>query len=165
MLKKIALVVFFVGLTLGCTRDDICPAETPTTPLLIVKFLDFADGEASKSVTGLRVVDATDNTIELISTTTTDSIAIPLRNFSNGTSFNFIVNAGSEDEDEINADEFNLNYTTRDIYLNRACGFITNYDDLTAQIVNEGGTNWMISFEVLTPSVENQDETHITIFH
>lgn len=164
MLKKIVVLVVLLGAILGCTRDDICPEETPTTPLLILRFFDFSDSDNLKPVPGLSVVDGTDSNIELLSVQTTDSIAIPLRNFSNTTRFSFIKDSNSEDPDEVNPDAFNVNYLTQDIYINRACGFKTTYSDLTGQLVNET-RNWIISFEVLTPSVENQDEVHIAIFH
>ena len=150
---------------LGCTRDDICPENTPTTPLLIVTFRDFANTDAPKNVTNLQVRDATNDSIILFSTATTDSIAIPLRNFSEITEFVFTKDADTTGGVVPNEDRFNLVYATEDIYLNRACGFISNYNDLSGQLINESGGNWIFSFAVLRTTVNDQNEAHLSLFH
>ena len=150
---------------MGCTRDDICPEDTPTTPLLIITFKDFANRTTLKTVDALQVRDATDESIILFSTASTDSIAIPLRNFSDRTELIFTSDANSDDLGGANSDQFNLVYTLEDIYLNRACGFIANYNDLSGQLIDEDGGNWIFSFEVLQNNVTNQDEAHLTLFH
>lgn len=164
-LKRILCSVLCLAIVLGCTRDDICPEDTLTTPLLIVTFKDFSNRTLGKNVPNLEVRDATDSSIVLFSVSTTDSIAIPLRNFDNRTELIFTRDANSTDLGGANDDQFNLVYTTEDIYLNRACGFKTNYNDLAGQLINESGGNWIFSFEVLITTVSDQDETHLTLFH
>lgn len=150
---------------MGCTRDDICPEDTQTTPLLIITFKDFANRTLSKTVPNLEVRDAENSEIVLFSVSSTDSIAIPLRNFDTRTELLFVREADTTDSEESNADRFNLLYTTEDIYLNRACGFITNYNDLSGQLINEEGSNWLFSFEVLQTTISDDNAAHLTLFH
>ena len=53
-----------------------------------------------------------------------DSIAIPLRNNSNFSKYEFILNSGSENS---NNDTIQFEYSRYDLYINRACGFKSNY--------------------------------------
>ena len=164
-LKPYLITILCVLLLAGCTRDDICPEDTPTTPLLIITFKDFSNRTLAKNVPNLQVRDAEDSSIILFSTTTTDSIAIPLRNFANRTELIFTRDANSDDLGGPNEDQFNLVYTTEDIYINRACGFKSNYNEVAGQLINESGGNWIFSFEVLTTTISDQDEAHLTLFH
>lgn len=166
-LKQIIALVITLVVVLGCTRDDICPEDTPTTPLLIITFKDFANRTSPKTVEALEVRDATNDSIILFNTASTDSIAIPLRNFTNRTELVFTSDANSTGDlsGGANTDQFNLVYTLEDIYLNRACGFIANYNDLSGQLIDEDGGNWIFSFEILQNDVTNQDEAHLTLFH
>ncbi|MEP2935733.1 MAG: DUF6452 family protein [Gilvibacter sp.] len=163
--KKLLGVLLVACIALGCTRDDICPEDTPTTPLLIVTFKDFADGQTPKSVPNLQVLDAFDTSIQVLGSATTDSIAIPLRNFNDNTQFLFIKDSNSEDPEVLNADRIQISYTLRDVYVNRACGFIANYDDLGVLLDDSDDDTWIISLQTLVNTIDNQDETHITILH
>lgn len=164
-LKRIIFTVLGLLLAMGCTRDDICPEDTPTTPLLIITFKDFTNRTQDKRVPGLQVRDLNNEDIVLFATSNTDSIAIPLRNFANRTELIFTRAADSTGGAAPNPDLFNLVYSTEDIYLNRACGFISNYNDLTGQLIDESGNNWIFSFEILKTTVSDQNEAHITLFH
>ena len=164
-LKRTFALLCCLLLVMGCTRDDICPEDTQTTPLLIITFKDFANQTESKTVPNLEVRDAETGELVLFSAASTDSIAIPLRNFSTRTDLLFIREADTTDTDESNIDQFNLFYTTEDIYLNRACGFISNYNDVSGQLINESGANWIFSFEVLQTTISDQNEAHLTLFH
>lgn len=164
LLKNLFLLFLCLICILGCTRDDICPAETPTTPLLVITFKDFTNRALDKAVFNLEVRDATQPDIILFNVASTDSIAIPLRNFSERTELLLARNADTA-VGTPNPDQFNLVYTTEDIYLNRACGFIANYNDLTGQLIDESGDNWIFSFEIVRTSVTDQNEAHLTLFH
>ena len=65
-----------------------------------------------------------------------------------------------------NTDAFNVTYQRgADIYINRACGFRTSFTDIDPTIQAEGSANWMLVSSVNNTTVENEDITHITIFH
>lgn len=162
---KIFGVLLAALIVLGCTRDDICPEDTPTTPLLIITFKDFADGQTPKDVPNLQVLDALDTSVQIVGTATTDSIAIPLRNFNDNTQFLFVRDSDSEDPDVINPDRIQISYMLRDVYVNRACGYIANYDNVGALLDDSDDDTWIISLLTLVDTIDNQNETHITILH
>lgn len=154
--------MFTVILLLGCTRDDICPEDTPTTPLLIITFNDIANPTQRKTVPSLTVETVTENPSEVVSTSTTDSIAIPLRNSGGLTNYRFKKGVGTS---EPNTDIVTFTYSNEDIYVNRACSFKTVYGDLDMTRQSEGSANWILQFNILTTDVIDETETHITIFH
>lgn len=162
MTRKIILVVLIAVFFFGCTRDDICDPNTAlTTPLLIIKFKDISNPTEDKSVSGLAVTTIGENPITILSATT-DSIAVPLNPNLDTTQLNFILESSS---DTPNIDVVNFNYSRNDIYVNRACAFRTTYEGLSAQIQSEGLDNWIFSTEVILSTIENENETHLTILH
>ena len=162
MTQRILLFTFVLFSFLGCTRDDICEEGTATTPLLIITFNDIANPSERKSVTSLSVETADLEGTEVIAAATTDSIALPLRNTGNLTRYRFNSGVGTTTP---NTDIISFNYTTEDIYINRACAFKTIYHDLSVFVVNEGTANWIIQVEIETTDVIDETETHITVLH
>lgn len=156
---KFILIFLIVN---GCTRDDICSEVTPTTPLLIINFKDIANPLIAKSVSGLTIETDYDPSVLLLSGVTTDSIAIPLQTSLDNTRYRFIINTGETDE---LIDVYEFNYVRENIYLNRACGFKTIYNALSAIEDDIGPIDWIINLEVLNTTVENENQAHITIFH
>lgn len=154
--------VFIILGFLGCTRDDICSEDTPTTPLMVITFNDIANPTLRKAVTGLTVQVQGFGDDEVISESTTDSIAIPLNTAGIMTQYKFVENDNSGSR---NVDYVQFNYTTEDIYVNRACAFKSIYHDLLMSVQSEGSANWILSFEILTTDIEDESQTHITIFH
>lgn len=162
MSRKFLLLVLVIGSVFGCTRDDICPEETATTPLLIITFNDIASPTERKAVTNLTIETSELNSTAVITETTTDSIAIPLRNAAALTMYRFI----KDDEGaNPNTDFVNFTYSTEDIYVNRACAFKTIYHELNMTVQNEGTANWILQFQILTTDIEDETQTHITILH
>jgi len=162
MIKKISLAILIVTFFLGCTRDDICDLLTDTTPILVITFEDINNEGVSKAVTNLRVETAEDSLLVFFATTT-DSIAIPLKTGENLTKYLFTTR--STDTINRNSDIVTFNYMPEDVYLNRACAFKTIYNELSAGVDDEGTDNWIRTINVLKTTVENENETHITILH
>ena len=162
MLKKIILIITFLSILNGCTRDDICSEGTATTPLLIITFKDSANPLEAKEVPNLTVETADDNSTQVITQTSTDSIAIPLNPSANLTTYRF----KSDDEGtNPNTDILGFAYSHEDIYVNRACAFKTVYSDLLVSLEDEGTANWVVSIEILNQTIENETQAHITILH
>ena len=160
--KLVFLFVLFLILG-GCTRDDICPEETPTTPLLVINFKDITNRLIAKEVENLSVfLNTADST--LINGPITDTIVrLPLNTEANTTSFLFAINSNSED---VNYDLISFTYTNEEVYINRACGFKNFYNEFFVAVQDEPlNENWIINFEILQNTVQNQDEAHLTIFH
>ena len=98
MNKKLVLIICIIFSLNGCTRDDICPEGTPTTPLLIITFKDIANPLVAKSVTNLTIETDYEDSITYVTAISTDSIGLPLLTGSDTTRYRFILNAESTDE-------------------------------------------------------------------
>ena len=155
-------VITIIILLAGCTRDDICTQETPTTPLLIITFNDVANPSQRKAVPSLTVETTEASPTTVIDRLSTDSIAIPLRNSTSETAYRFRKGDGTS---EPNLDFVRFTYSTEDIYVNRACAFKTVYKELNMIRQSEGSANWILQFNVLNTEVLDETTTHITVFH
>lgn len=163
MIQKITLLLFTTLFLWGCTRDDICPDDTQTTPLLVIKFMDISNPTQVKAVDNLRITLANTSQTEVVPATTDTLYKIPLNPIATSVDYNFTK--GYEGT-EPNTDAFNITYQRgADIYINRACGFRTSFIDINPTIQAEGSANWMLGNTINNTTVENEDITHITIFH
>jgi len=175
MRKKIILIILsfvFISITLGCEKDDICSETTPTTPKLILRFFDIASQDDTKNATGLRVTEFNEtNAISNLNIITTDSINLPLRTNVNVTKFIFhkdyqaITNTeGDTISIEGNPDIVTINYQREDVYVSRACGFKTIFNNLTISVENDGD-KWVLNSEIINSTVENEITAHVKILH
>ncbi len=155
-------LVFFA---MSCEKDDICVEGD--TPLLIIRFYDAAEPETSKSVSNLRVIglNQSDPVDTFADRTTLDSIAIPLRINQPDTEFLFISDSADEDDLETgNIDTLRFSYSTQEVFVSRACGFIANYDELS-ETLSPDSDNWIQSIEIITPTINSFESAHVEIFH
>jgi hypothetical protein len=177
-MKKILyfLLVFTFGLS-SCEKDDICDANTPTTPRLIISFYDITTPSVKKNVTRLKVVGKDQNLGIIFNKggdettkylTNGDSIAIPLKTNEDSTTFSFILNSDNANPGLANTDQITFNYSRQNVYVSRACGFKTIYK-LNTQIPFvkiDSGTDgiWMQDVRVNNPNIEFENETHVKVF-
>ncbi|MGV6832343.1 MAG: DUF6452 family protein [bacterium] len=176
-----ALVVIFVFSLLviySCERDDICAEATPTTPQLILRFYDVAEQETTKSVNALWAfgLDDDDNSIQFqdLAVSTTDSIVIPLRTDADQTRFVLIRDLEVNDNDTPddtsddfitgNEDVITVNYIRDDVFVSRACGFKTVFNQLLFG-VSVDTDNWVINSSVVEADVVNENQAHVQVFH
>ena len=163
MIKKIVLFICTFFLVNSCTKDDICSEGTPTTPLLIVTFKNINNPQFSKSVDSLTVSTIIESdTIHLVKSTTTDSITIPLRTGLDITDYLFVESDRIETLG--NTDKVTFSYIREDVYINRACAFKTIYKQLSADRETDTD-NWIIEIIVNKFIVENEEDTHVIIYH
>lgn len=153
--------IFFIR----CEKDDIC--VDGDTPQLIIRFYDADNTTEFKEVPSLRVVGlgqaTTVNTIA--DRTALDSIAIPLRINELNTGFVLILDSADENEMETgNIDTLTFNYTTKEVFVSRACGFVANYEGLSEELTTESD-NWIQNIEIVSSLVQKQDSAHVKIFH
>ncbi|MGJ8732564.1 MAG: DUF6452 family protein [Cellulophaga sp.] len=170
-MKKIgilAAILLFTGFT-SCEKDDIC--VDGDTALLIINFYDFeAEEETEKAVAKLRIAgegqDSPFDNENNIDRTDLKTISIPLRINETSTTYNLISNsADNEDGDETgNTDIVTFNYTTKEVYISRACGYVIHYNDLTSTLTADAD-NWIKNVEVVETKVENIAVTHVKIYH
>ena len=169
--KLILLTMSF--LIISCEKDDICPESTQTTPQLVVTFYDLLDPQQSKTVESLAVFAIKDSElilIENINGINTDSIAIPLRNDIGVSNFKFIKNYSVEGN--IIFGDLNhvyIDYEMTDVFISRACGFITNYSILSLvpyDILQDPPViGWIDGYEIVNPIVTNENQAHVKILH
>lgn len=192
-MKKISLIIIFTVTlifaftTQSCERDDICAETTATTPQLIIRFYNVTSQENTKNVTDLRAYGINNSGEEIVipevNILTTDSIALPLRTEANEVRFvlhrNYAVDNNDtpddpEDDFETgNPDIITVSYTTEQVYVSRACGFKTIFNDLVFTIEEEVDDpdndlgNWLQQFIITATNNTVDDETaaHINIFH
>jgi len=172
--------LFIIGFILtGCEKDDICDPSTPTTPRLVIKLYDFNNPSVTKRINNLKIVGDGINYSNGVETNLgsqfwTDSlIYIPLRVNQDVSKFRFIRFA-VQDTLLANArvDTLEFNYSRRDEYVSRACGFKTIFDLNGGQadpfILNndEDATlgNWIRNIEVEETNINDENETHINIY-
>ncbi|CAD0009453.1 MULTISPECIES: DUF6452 family protein [Flavobacterium] len=177
-MKKILyfLLIFTFGLS-SCEKDDICDANTPTTPRLIISFYDITTPSVKKSVTLLKVMGKGEDEGIIFNESGTeitkyltsgDSIAIPLKTNEDATTFSFILNSDESNPGLANTDEITFNYTRQNVYVSRACGFKTIYrlDTQTPFVRTDSGNDgiWMQDVRVFNPNIEFENETHVKVF-
>lgn len=180
-MKKIFYSLFLFGFILiSCEKDDICDPSTPTTPRLVIKFFDFNNPTAAKRITNLKIVGDGMNYSNGVPNNTggqiwsNDSLVyIPLKTTLDVSKFRF-VRFAAQDTILANAevDTLEFNYSRRNEYVSRACGFKTMFDLNGGQaepfILNddENATsgNWIRNIRVEQPNITNENETHISIY-
>lgn len=177
-MKKIILLVFALALSFsGCEKDDICDANTPTTPRLVISFYDFLNPSVLKNVTNLKVVGEgmTEGIVFNAATgnnqyvTNGNTISIPLKTVGTSTSFSFTLNSGSTNPALVNVDNLKFNYTTQELFVSRACGYktlftldpINPYKHTDAAVADK---KWIAYISIEKSNLENENETHIKIF-
>lgn len=167
------LIIAVLGI-MGCEKDDIC--VDGATPLLIVRFYDVDNRTELKKVPKFRIVGIGQNTtvIGVADRTDLDSIAIPLKVDEDVTGFYFINNSADIDAEDPNGqaikveggdlDSLYFNYDRNNKFVSRACGFITNFNNLEGDLKLES-ENWIKDIEILTPLVDNSTEAHVKIYY
>jgi Family of unknown function (DUF6452) len=164
MFKKIfssLLLILAIG---GCTKDDLCGEDTPTTPLMVIEFRDINDRMSAKAVQNLQIlVNNIDSTV--VKNSVNDTIvSIPLDTEQNFSSFIFTIK--EPNEAERNTDIVTVAYIRDELYVNRACAYKIIYNQLVLNITEEPiNENWILDSQILNPVIENENNAHITIFH
>ena len=176
-MKKTITVIAFLLLAISCEKDDICTTSNADTAHLIIKFYDQLDQETTKAVTNLLVVGINDNGGDEFSygiESTRDSIVIPLQILKNNTSYRLIKDYAVDDngtpndatDDVVNGNEdvIILNYENEELFISKACGFKNIFNDLIFGL-GPDTDSWILSHNVVTTKIENEDNAHIHIFH
>lgn len=177
-MKKILLLLLIATFSFSsCEKDDICDANTPTTPRLVIEFYDVSNTSVLKNVTDLKVIGDGMTKGIIFNNSTTDSkyvtngskISIPLKTDATATTFSFILNSRNTNPTLIDTDKVTFNYTTKDVYVSRACGFKTLFafepiNPYTQTAVPSTKLKWMQFISVEKNNIDNENETHIKVF-
>lgn len=165
MKKLIALLLLILVLS-NCERDDICPESTATTPKLIIRFYDITDQTETLRVLSLQVQGVGNDDIYQTAVST-DSLAIPLKTYENATSFILHKEYADDGEGNIsgNEDIINITYNAEEVYVSRACGYKTIYNNVELSVVTDED-NWIELIQIENPlTVDNETAAHVQIFH
>lgn len=155
---------------MGCEPDDICPESTPTTPSLIIRFYDISNQESKKSVVKLRIQGVgNDSPLTNYNVVTTDSIVLPLKTDAASTQYKLYKDYAFVNDTTPpngNQDIITFNYTTKQVYVSRACGYKTIFENVTLTIEPDTD-NWIKQKESLNDnqSVEDEKAAHFKLFH
>lgn len=157
MRKSFLILIIFSFILSGCEPDDICLEGNESTPEMIIMFYDVNNPNTRKDVIGLKVMGI-ENELELYNETT-DSIAIPLKTTVSSTGFVFIKTENNTTLE----DQLTVDYNSFDTFINRACGFKRNFNNLAISIDNP--SNWIINYEIITDTISDIKESHVKILH
>jgi hypothetical protein len=173
-MKKI-LLLLVVALSISfsnCEKDDICDANTVTTPRLVISFYDITNSTVLKNVTNLKIIgEGMEEGIEYNGSTLINSneVAIPLKTNTDVTTFRFILNYGNANTALVNEDILQFDYTRENIFVSRACGFKTLYtlDPLHPYTHTDAAVadqKWIQYIAVKKSAINNENETHLEIY-
>ena len=179
MKKVILLVVVLLSVFLsGCEKDDICDANTATTPRLVLTFYDINNPSVVKTVTKLKVVGEgmTDGIVfsptavgDAKYLTSGSTISIPLKVDQDVTTYNLTFNSGNTNPALVFTDKIQINYTRTNVFVSRACGYKTIFtlkptNPIVHTAVPTTTDKWMQYISVEKSNIENENETHLKIF-
>ncbi len=170
----------------NCERDDICAETTATTPRLLIEFYDASNTDDLKSVLRLTaygdglVVDENGMEIEpivasdatLLFNENSNAVDLPLLIGTQGdrTTIRFVLEKFTNfriDDDpatESNRDIIEISYKPEFIYVSRACGYKSIFNDLDIDIVPDGDA-WISNIIIDETTIENENTVHVRIFH
>jgi len=175
-MKKFSVLAILIILTgVSCERDDICSENTPTTPSLVIRFYNVDDQEQTKQVRLLTVngIDSEGNPLDdIVSSTSTDSIVLPLRFQNEGviTTSSFQLIKDSDFDSDTNPNTFSnidvieVSYTPQFIYVSRACGYKSIFNNLQNTLIIDSD-NWIFGYNIINPTIENENTAHIILYH
>ena len=162
-ISSVVSLLLYAMLFYNCERDDICAEDTPTTPLLIIRFIDNNTRSEAKPVPNLSI-RATDEGANpfLFLEQSPDSIAIPLKTDALLTDFELTINDG---EEETNTDTIGFQYTTEEQYVSSACGFRVVFRGMTRSGPLADGDTWIKDIDIAQSDIIDETNTHVLIYH
>jgi hypothetical protein len=177
MKKTILLLLILCFSFSGCEKDDICDANTVTTPRLVITFYDYNNSTIEKNVSNLTIFgDGMEKAVTYSGSTLINgsTVSIPLKTDTNVTKFHFILNYGSTNVAALpNEDIIQFNYKPDNIFVSRACGFKTNFTlnpstPTSAPFEHTDAATpdlkWMQYVAVKNSIIANENETHLEIY-
>ena len=165
-MKKLLSIVVLCLFLYGCEKDDICTPETPTTPRLIIEFYSIVNTSVPKEVANLEVKG--EGASSVINFNLVSKIELPLKTNEDVTNYTFTINSTAE-APVFNVDKIKINYTRKDIYISRACGFKTYFSlNLMNPIIQTNPADdsvlWIKNIEIIKNNIENEEDVHVKMY-
>jgi hypothetical protein len=167
-MKKILFGLFTLLFALSfwnCEKDDICEEGTPTTPKLIISFYDNTSPTNTKNVTNLKVT--ADGVSTSLNFNAVSKIELPLKTNADLVDYSLVFDSENTNVALQNEDKITINYSRKDIYISRACGFKTNFTlnaNPNGMVLTPDTDNWIKEITIQKFTIENENETHVKIF-
>lgn len=187
------LILLLITAFYSCERDDICNENTPTTPQLVIAFFDNTERETLKSVIRLSAygeslfldenamlippIESNRRSIVFNSAQGLTRLKLPLILGTEGveTTTRYVfekdtnLRIDADTATNSNRDIIEIKYIPKLVYVSRACGFKSIFTGLKVTIIPDGA-NWLQNFEYANTSedfitVENENQTHVQLFH
>ncbi|MCX7548663.1 DUF6452 family protein [Xanthomarina sp. F1114] len=170
----IPILVFFT-LFFNCEKDDICSETTETTPKMHIAFYDinFANEEDTpKNVSKLRITGVGHPEPDVLpgydGSANIQEVYFPLKTTENSTQYILHKGYKIDDNDTVlgNPDTITINYIRKEIYVSRACGYKTIFENVVITIEDDGD-NWvkLARAENDNQTVEHETDIHYKIYH
>ena len=151
-IRSYKFFLIFILIT-SCEKDDICLEGSANTNRITIGFINSENESfTSLSITNIRGINKDSIIYEDINT---DQLKLPLNISSNKT--DYILNYNEID------DTLSIKYIAIHRYLNRGCGFISNFvlDSSTENIDNNYG--WIKKVSIVKDSIFNEEKTNLYI--
>ena len=171
---RLLFSLILILLVFSCESDDICAESTNSTPRLIITFYDMENIETRKDVENLAIYAIKDGqliAVNEINGITTDSINIPLRNDQSVSNFKFYKDFSLvESVPNGTEDHLYVDYVISEIFISKACGFVNNYNILNFLPYDPFENpslpaNWISGYTIENNLIENENQSHVKIFH
>lgn len=166
-MKKILLALFITVFTLvftNCEKDDICEEGTPTTPQMVIEFYDNSNPSQKKNVTNLGIV--ADGFTEGMLFNGVSKIMIPLKTNDQFLKYKFVFDATNTNVSLQNEDVVDINYSKKDLYISRACGFksVFELNSTNGLFLYSDANNWIKEINIQNYSITTENDVHVKIF-
>lgn len=165
----------------NCERDDICAETTLTTPRLLIEFYDATSTDDLKSVPrltiygeGLITDPILDSDTTIVYNVNASAGELPLK-IEDGDGDGMVttrfvlekdtnLRLDADDTTNSNIDRIEITYKPEEIYVSRACGYRSIFNDLNVTFDSDGDT-WINNIEIVETTIENENTVHVRIFH
>ena len=179
---KIVLSIVVLVTLQTCERDDICAESTPTTPRLLIEFYDADSPEDLKNVPILTLygedlitdpMETYDETIVYNANANTAELPLQIGEEGQEITTRYVLEKDTnlrldtDNTTDSNIDILEIRYTTEFVYVSRACGYKSIFNDLIVVRENDGD-NWISSIQIeesIERTVENENTVHVRIYH
>ena len=154
MIKRYRSFLFLlVIIFLGCEKDDICIEGSENTSRITIGFIDYENkGDKKINLNSIRGIGL-DSIIEGFNG---NNLKLPLMSNTNKTKYVFEYNQ--------TLDTLTIHHTTIHKYLNRSCGYISNFIVKSDTEISKNH-GWIKEVSIENDSIFNEEKTNIFIHY
>lgn len=162
-MKKLLILVIIIAAFAGCQHNDICTENQPATPKMVVKFYDYENQNQLKAVEEFNAREINSEEYYYGNNKNDTLVKIPLRTNHESTTYEFVLN-----KDSLNSQStlIEFTYSPEEVYINRPCGFKTEFEDFNAEVLDNNPGSWIKAIEIPHENTINDEESaHLYIYH